>query len=328
GPRPRTHRPPVDELRRQGADPGGPARQGRPVGLLDLLLHQLPPRPRRAAPARGEVRQGTRHHRRPLPEVRVRTHGRGRRPGRGALPGRTPRPRRPRPHHLAGLHRPSLADTGRDRPRGLPRGDDVGRGPRRRADRDHRGRHLRAFGPGHPPLRGRPLCSAAGPGDDLVAAVWGEGHSAGLTAIVGGLISEHSAKGTLHSGDGPYVPPPAPETDLFYPGKTARLPSGHLLVADSVHHSLVEYDADGAAIIRRIGSGARGWVDGDFASAAFSEPGGITVLPDDLAEQVGYQLVVADTVNHTLRGIDLETETVTTIAGTGQQHMVGAVDNV
>src|SRR5699024_12001830 len=104
-----------------------------------------------------------------------------------------------------------------------------------------------------------------------------ERHAAGLTEIIEGLISGHSAKGTLHPGDGPYVPPPAPETDLFYPGKTARLPSGHLLVADSGHHSLVEYDADGAAIIRRIGSGARGWVDGDFASAAFSEPGGITV---------------------------------------------------
>src|SRR5699024_3720277 len=76
--------------------------------------------------------------------------------------------------------------------------------------------------------------------DYLVATMSGEGHAGGLTEIIEGLISEHSAKGTLHSGDGPYVPPPAPETDLFYPGKTARLPSGHLLVADSGHHSLVE----------------------------------------------------------------------------------------
>ena len=176
--------------------------------------------------------------------------------------------------------------------------------------------------------RAWPTLAVIDPEGYLVATMSGEGHAAGLTEIIEGLISEHSAKGTLHSGDGPYVPPPAPETDLFYPGKTTRLPSGHLLVADSGHHSLVEYDADGSTIIRRIGSGTRGWVDGDFASAAFSEPGGITVLPDDLAERVGYQLVVADTVNHTLRGIDLEAETVTTIAGTGQQHMVGAIDNV
>ncbi|MDN5634026.1 MAG: hypothetical protein L0G36_00045, partial [Brevibacterium sp.] len=143
-----------------------------------------------------------------------------------------------------------------------------------------------------------------------------------------GLIEEHSAKGTLHSGDGPYVPPPAPETDLFYPGKVTALPSGNLLVADSGHHSLVEYDPSGQDIIRRIGTGARGADDGDFAQASFSEPGGITVLPDDVAAKAGYHLVVADTVNHTLRGINLDTETVTTIAGTGAQHMVGAIDNV
>ncbi|MGC2939650.1 MULTISPECIES: NHL domain-containing thioredoxin family protein [unclassified Brevibacterium] len=176
--------------------------------------------------------------------------------------------------------------------------------------------------------RAWPTLAVIDPEGYLVATMSGEGHAAGLTEIIEGLIEEHSAKGTLHSGDGPYVPPPAPETDLFYPGKATRLPSGHLIVADSGHHSLVEYDDDAATIIRRIGTGVRGSDDGDFASASFSEPGGITVLPADLAAEVGYQLVVADTVNHTLRGIDLEAETVTTIAGTGQQHMVGAIDNV
>ena len=176
--------------------------------------------------------------------------------------------------------------------------------------------------------RAWPTLAVIDPEGYLVATMSGEGHAAGLTEIIEGLIDEHSAKGTLHSGDGPYVPPPAPETDLFYPGKVTRLPSGHLLVADSGHHGLVEYDADGTTIIRRIGTGERGAADGDFASASFSEPGGITVLPDDLAAEVGYGIVVADTVNHTLRGIDLESETVTTIAGTGQQHMVGAIDNV
>ncbi|UVI35898.1 NHL domain-containing thioredoxin family protein [Brevibacterium spongiae] len=176
--------------------------------------------------------------------------------------------------------------------------------------------------------RAWPTLAVIDPEGYLVATMSGEGHAAGLTEIIEGLIEEHSAKGTLHSGDGPYVPPPAPETDLFYPGKATRLASGNLLVSDSGHHSLVEYDAEGTTIIRRIGTGQRGSEDGDFAQASFSEPGGITVLPDDLAAEVGYGIVVADTVNHTLRGIDLETETVTTIAGTGEQHMVGAIDNV
>ena len=176
--------------------------------------------------------------------------------------------------------------------------------------------------------RAWPTLAVIDPEGYLVATLSGEGHGAGLGEIIEGLIEEHSAKGTLHSGDGPYVPPPAPETELFYPGKVTPLPSGNLLVADSGHHSLVEYDPSGQEIIRRIGTGERGAGDGDFAQASFSEPGGITVLPGDVAAKVGYHLVVADTVNHTLRGINLETETVTTIAGTGAQHMVGAIDNV
>lgn len=176
--------------------------------------------------------------------------------------------------------------------------------------------------------RAWPTLAVIDPEGYLVATLSGEGHAAGLGEIIEGLIEEHSAKGTLHSGDGPYVPPPAPETELFYPGKVTTLPSGNLLVSDSGHHSLVEYDGSGQTIIRRIGTGKRGTADGDFASASFSEPGGITVLPEDVAAKAGYHLVVADTVNHLLRGINLETETVTTIAGTGEQHMVGAIDNV
>ncbi|MBM6589776.1 NHL domain-containing thioredoxin family protein [Brevibacterium sp. RIT 803] len=176
--------------------------------------------------------------------------------------------------------------------------------------------------------RAWPTLAVIDPEGYLVATLSGEGHGAGLGEIIEGLIEEHSAKGTLHSGDGPYVPPPAPETELFYPGKVTELPSGNLLVADSGHHSLVEYDPSGQTIIRRIGTGERGAGDGDFSQASFSEPGGITVLPGDVAAKAGYHLVVADTVNHTLRGINLETETVTTVAGTGAQHMVGAIDNV
>ena len=41
---------------------------------------------------------------------------------------------------------------------------------------------------------------------------------------------------------------------------------------------------------------------------------------------VGYDVVVADTVNHALRGVRLEDGTVTTLAGTGRQWMQGAGD--
>ena len=169
----------------------------------------------------------------------------------------------------------------------------------------------------------------------IVASMSGEGHSSGLASLIEELVEEHAAQGTLHRGSGLYVPPAPVERDLSYPGKVIRLTDvpgheGNLLVADSGHHSLVEYDPSGTRILQRIGTGVRGHADGAGDTAQFSEPGGITELPRRLADTVGYDLVVADTVNHLLRGVRLESPaaTVTTIAGTGEQFMVGANDNV
>ena len=183
--------------------------------------------------------------------------------------------------------------------------------------------------------RAWPTLTLIDPEGYIVASMSGEGHSAGLASLIEELVEEHAANGTLHRGDGPYVPPAPVERDLSYPGEVIRLTDipgheGNLLVADSGHHSLVEYDPTGTRILQRIGSGDRGRADGAGATAQFSEPGGMTELPRALAEQVGYDLVVADTVNHLLRGVRLtgDAPVVTTLAGTGEQFMVGANDNV
>ena len=81
------------------------------------------------------------------------------------------------------------------------------------------------------------------------------------------------------------------------------LPGGGFLVADAGHHSLVELAADAETVVRRIGSGERGLVDGAADAARFSEPNGLCLLPPEVAEAVGYDVVVADTVNHALRGL-------------------------
>jgi thiol-disulfide isomerase/thioredoxin len=157
----------------------------------------------------------------------------------------------------------------------------------------------------------------------VVAQLSGEGHAHALEVLIDDLVREHEGKGTLHRGDGPYVPPPRPATDLRFPGKAIALPGGTLLVSDTGHHSLVELAADGETVLRRIGSGERGLVDGGPADAAFSEPQGLCLLPDEVRDWVGYDVVVADTVNHALRGIRLDTGEVTTVAGTGRQWMQG-----
>jgi thiol-disulfide isomerase/thioredoxin len=173
-------------------------------------------------------------------------------------------------------------------------------------------------------VRAWPTLVVVDPEGYVVAQLSGEGHRHALEVLLDDLVREHEAKGTLHRGDGPYVAPPAPASDLRFPGKVVALLGGTLLVSDSGHHSLVELAADGETVLRRIGSGDRGLVDGDPGQARFSEPQGVCLLPDEIREAVGYDVVVADTVNHTLRGVRLADGSVTTVAGTGRQWMPGA----
>jgi thiol-disulfide isomerase/thioredoxin len=150
----------------------------------------------------------------------------------------------------------------------------------------------------------------------VVASMAGEGHAEGLARLIERLIEEHDGKATLRRGDGPYVPPEPEPTTLRFPGKAIAI-GGDLLVADSAHHSLAVLDAD-LGEIRRIGSGTRGRADGGPAQAQFNEPGGLCRLPAEVAALCGYDVVVADTVNHLLRGVRLDSGEVRTVAGSGR----------
>ncbi|GAA1268285.1 NHL domain-containing thioredoxin family protein [Saccharothrix xinjiangensis] len=158
----------------------------------------------------------------------------------------------------------------------------------------------------------------------VVHVAAGEGHLDALRQVVSEVVAEHEAKGTLHRGDGPYVAPPPAATELRFPAKAVLTPRGTLLVSDSAHHRLVELDSDGETVLRRFGTGERGRRDG--LEPTFSEPAGIALLPAGVAARVGYHAVVADTVNHLLRGLDLDTGEVTTVAGTGEQWRDGETD--
>jgi thiol-disulfide isomerase/thioredoxin len=157
----------------------------------------------------------------------------------------------------------------------------------------------------------------------VVAQYAGEGHAHAIDALVAELREQHLARGTLQPGDSPYVPPVVPEGDLLFPAKAVALPGSGFLVADAGHHSLVELADDGESVVRRIGSGQRGLEDGGPDGARFSEPNGLCLLPSEVAADVGYDVVVADTVNHALRGVRLDDGRVTTLAGTGTQWMQG-----
>ena len=142
----------------------------------------------------------------------------------------------------------------------------------------------------------------------IVATMSGEGHAEGLSVLIDELIAEHSAKGTLRTGDAPYVPPPPPETALRFPGKAVALRDGSFLVSDTAHHRLVQLEPDLTTERRSIGS-----------AADFQEPQGLLLLPGDVASRVGYDVVVADSVHHQVKGVRLADGQVITLAGTGHQ---------
>ncbi|WP_420034472.1 NHL domain-containing thioredoxin family protein [Streptomyces sp. cg28] len=161
-------------------------------------------------------------------------------------------------------------------------------------------------------VRAWPTLVVIDPEGYVVAQHAGEGHAHAIERLVEELEAEHAAKGTLRRGDGPYVAPEPVATDLRFPGKALLLPTGNFLVSDTTRHQLVELAADGESVVRRIGSGERG-----FGPESFNEPQGLALLDADT-------VVVADTVNHALRAVDLTTGAISTLAGTGKQWWQGS----
>ena len=158
-------------------------------------------------------------------------------------------------------------------------------------------------------VRAWPTLCVVDPEGYLVHVASGEGHGEGLARLVEQLVVEHEAKGTLRRRGAAYVPPPQPDSALRFPGKVALLPDGTLLVSDTAHHQLVRMAADGERELARYGTGERGLVDGD--RPRFAEPQGVAVLASG-------EVLVADTANHVVRRLDLDTGAAVTVAGTGR----------
>jgi DNA-binding beta-propeller fold protein YncE len=80
---------------------------------------------------------------------------------------------------------------------------------------------------------------------------------------------------------------------------------GIVFVADTYNHKIKRLATDTLTMVTLAGTGERGAGDGPVESASFYEPGGISVTDDSI--------YVADTNNHVVRVIDLDTETVSTL---------------
>jgi hypothetical protein len=135
------------------------------------------------------------------------------------------------------------------------------------------------------------------------------------------------------------VAPEPTSGTLRFPGKALFLPAGRgsaedasaaphgsWLVTDTGHHRVLELGTDFKTVLATFGTGAKGYADGpaagDLATAQFNEPQGLVLLPEEVAAKVGYDVVIADSVNHRLRGLSLHDGKATTLVGNGVQRLL------
>ncbi len=151
----------------------------------------------------------------------------------------------------------------------------------------------------------------------VAATTAGEGNRETLDTTIAAIFDEHAAKGTLAEKpvtiqlDGHVEP----ATGLAFPGKVlADRDNDRLFIADSNHNRIIAVtwpDAQGhCTLIKTIGSGHVGRDDGPAESATFDHPQGLAISGDTL--------YVADTENHLIRAVDVNTWHTTTVIGTGE----------
>lgn len=165
------------------------------------------------------------------------------------------------------------------------------------------------------------------PGGYVVHVAVGEGHAGlggALDRVITEVLAQHPARATSARATpagphpapaGTYLAPTPADSTLRFPSAALVTRTGTLLVSDTGHHQVVELAADGVTELRRWGTGRR--------AEPFVAPSGMTMLPVGLAAQVGYDVVLADTVAQRLHGLRLSDGTSTVVAGTGEQWRHG-----
>ncbi len=168
-------------------------------------------------------------------------------------------------------------------------------------------------------VRAWPTLMVIDPEGYVISTVSGEGNREALDQLIGQVIAQHQAKGTINCQELALTlekQQQTTSTPLAFPGKVLADEigdsGGRLFIADSGHHRLIISTMAGE-VLQIIGTGKPGLIDGSFTEAEFFSPQGMTL---DAKTQMLY---VADTENHCLRQIDLKQQQVTTLAGTGKQ---------
>ena len=163
-------------------------------------------------------------------------------------------------------------------------------------------------------MRGWPGFVLISPRGKVVGGHYGENVYRLFDRVLAQLVKVYETNGEIRRSRSPCSSGTrrASEGVLRYPGKVLADPvGGRLFVADTNHHRIVISGLDGGEIFDVAGCGESGLIDGIAEVARFSHPQGMAVTGDSL--------YVADTGNHAVRRVDLETCSVATVAGDGHQ---------
>ncbi|GAB2935413.1 thioredoxin-like domain-containing protein [Rhodococcus aerolatus] len=144
-----------------------------------------------------------------------------------------------------------------------------------------------------------PTLVVVDPAGYVVHTTSGEGRAAELDAVVAEVVARHGVAGAAAAR--PAVDVPDDPRPLRDPAGLVVTPAGTLLVADTGHGRVVELAADGSTELARHDVPATG----------------LALLPADVADAAGVDLVVADRAGHRVLGLHRGTGEVRTLAGTG-----------
>jgi thiol-disulfide isomerase/thioredoxin/sugar lactone lactonase YvrE len=160
------------------------------------------------------------------------------------------------------------------------------------------------------------------PAGKIVGQTAGEGQYDLLDRTIAQTVKTFKERGLLNQTPLKFALEAAktPATPLWYPGKVLAQ-EGHVFIADTNHNRVVIARPDGQ-VLAVAGSGERGASDGSFEEATFSAPQGLALKKD---ANGALTLFVADTNNHLIRALDLNSGKVSTVAGSGKQAKYGAI---
>lgn len=142
----------------------------------------------------------------------------------------------------------------------------------------------------------------------------GEGIYDLFDQVIGGMVAEFDALGRIDRTplELKLEQENLVDSPLLFPGKVLADPAtNRLFIADSNHNRIVITDLEGN-VLEVIGDGRAALRDGDYETAAFFRPQGMTLADENT-------LYVADTENHAIRKVDLAARLVETVVGIGEQ---------